>query len=396
MSMHDSKAVSHHDERGGSGRENADRHLPLYQEAQGILDAKYTSGDNGGLWYDKFCFYWQINGHDWTLGKNKERWIKTVAGDNSCGQQEQLDEAISRYVALVRVYGGDVRIYSTQSRFVTGLGREHPVENGFTWHHTLGTPYLPGSSVKGVLRDWVEHWQDSNGDGGNKALVANLFGSAGSESKIGSLICFDALPVKPVKLEAEVMTPHYSEYYQDKGTHNPPADWYSPVPIPFLTVAASQKFIFGIAPRRGTAVDLAVVFQWLDQALEILGAGAKTASGYGSFLPVISFDIPTLPQAAQDIKQEQQTEQELANLSPIRREMEIDDYSSDQDKFMVQLTGKWLGKMEETAVPEAERREIAQLLMGWYKKNRPEQWDKPRNEKNRKKVERIKAALLVD
>ena len=142
-----------------------------------------------------------------------------------------------------------MRAYRTASRFVTGLGREHPVENGFTWHHTLGTPYLPGSSVKGVLRNWVAHWVDAS----DKSLVANLFGPEGkaTEKSAGDLIFFDALPTSPVSLENEVMTPHYSEYYRDNGDSKPPADWYSPIPIPFLTVAEGQGFIFGIAPRQG-------------------------------------------------------------------------------------------------------------------------------------------------
>ncbi|WP_031433641.1 type III-B CRISPR module RAMP protein Cmr6 [Methylomarinum vadi] len=36
--------------------------------------------------------------------------------------------------------------------FVTGLGNEHPLENGFAFLNPYGLPYFPGSSVKGVLR----------------------------------------------------------------------------------------------------------------------------------------------------------------------------------------------------------------------------------------------------
>ena len=34
---------------------------------------------------------------------------------------------------------------------VTGMGNPHPLESGFTWHPTLGMPYLPGSAV-GLVR----------------------------------------------------------------------------------------------------------------------------------------------------------------------------------------------------------------------------------------------------
>jgi CRISPR-associated protein Cmr6 len=36
--------------------------------------------------------------------------------------------------------------------FATGLGIEHPLENGFAFLDPYGLPYLPGSSVKGVVR----------------------------------------------------------------------------------------------------------------------------------------------------------------------------------------------------------------------------------------------------
>jgi CRISPR-associated protein Cmr6 len=44
----------------------------------------------------------------------------------------------------------------SQSPFVTGMGLEHPLENGFSFLHPYGLPYLPGSSVKGVLRRAAE------------------------------------------------------------------------------------------------------------------------------------------------------------------------------------------------------------------------------------------------
>ena len=45
---------------------------------------------------------------------------------------------------------------TTTARFVTGMGIEHPIENGFAFLTPYGLPYLPGSSVKGVLRRAAE------------------------------------------------------------------------------------------------------------------------------------------------------------------------------------------------------------------------------------------------
>ncbi|MBC7326079.1 MAG: type III-B CRISPR module RAMP protein Cmr6, partial [Moorella sp. (in: Bacteria)] len=70
------------------------------------------------------------------------------------------------------------------------------------------------------------------------------------EKKVGSVLFFDALPAGPVKVQADVMTPHYAPYYQPQGVPQPPGDWFDPVPIPFLTVAPGQPFFFALAPRR--------------------------------------------------------------------------------------------------------------------------------------------------
>lgn len=40
--------------------------------------------------------------------------------------------------------------------FVTGTGMEHPLENGFAFLNPYGLPYLPASSIKGVLRRAAE------------------------------------------------------------------------------------------------------------------------------------------------------------------------------------------------------------------------------------------------
>lgn len=42
-----------------------------------------------------------------------------------------------------------------QWRFVLGLGGESVYETNMTLHHNYGIPYLPSSSIKGVLRSWV-------------------------------------------------------------------------------------------------------------------------------------------------------------------------------------------------------------------------------------------------
>ena len=90
----------------------------------------------------------------------------------------------------------------------------------------------------------------------------------------------DAVPVAPVRLDADVMTPHYAGW----SASEPPGDWMSPTPIPFLTVAAGTPFLFALVSGRGASdEDLNTVEGWLGAALVWAGGGAKTAIGYGRF-----------------------------------------------------------------------------------------------------------------
>jgi CRISPR-associated protein Cmr6 len=104
----------------------------------------------------------------------------------------------------------------------------------------------------------------------------------------GQAIFFDAIPAKPPVLEPDVMNVHYQDYYSSKqdfqGRPIPPADYLNPNPIPFLTVGKNTPFLFAIG-WRGEDDEKArrQAQQWLMVGLRELGAGAKTAAGYGYF-----------------------------------------------------------------------------------------------------------------
>ena len=251
--------------------------LPLYR----CQPPPESRNAHAGLWYDKFCSKWRTEGGMWTLApaprdtkapSPKLQWIQTVEG--SVGDKQQIQEAVDRLANLVCANQGRIWVFRTHSRFVTGLGRGHPVENGFAWHPTLGTPYLPGSSVKGMLRAWARQ------DGAH--AIDRIFGpdGPGQAGGTGRILFFDALPLRPVSLEADVMTPHYHPWSEE----DPPGDWRSPNPVPFLAVAAESPFLFAAVPRPGNPTadkDLDLVETWIKDALSWAGAGAKTSVGYG-------------------------------------------------------------------------------------------------------------------
>jgi CRISPR-associated protein Cmr6 len=200
--------------------------------------------------------------------------------------QSLLDTLHKRRNALVRILGGSIIDVQTVWRFVSGLGMSHALENGFVWDRNLGIPYLPGSSVKGAVRAWAELWHKDDPKVWEAARC--LFGDE-KDLGAGQIIVFDAYPVQVPFLEVDVMNVHYKDFYDNKksgGKRVPPADYLSPNPIFFLTVASGTKFSFALAPRiddSNAKKRLKLATDLLRQALATLAVGAKTAVGYGLF-----------------------------------------------------------------------------------------------------------------
>ncbi len=332
--------------------------IPLYQDH----DSQNTKPADGhtGLWFDRF-----FNGYnaDWSLNDvAKSAWIKTVKGHT--GDKKKLEAFSERQIILVNTLQGDTQRYTSDWHFITGMGNSHPVENGFSWHPTLAVPYLSGASVKGLVRAWVELNDDELSEDDNKARLKRWFGTAEKgdvAEQTGDFIFFDALPDEPPLLTCDIMTPHMGDWYSkgDESQHNDkniPADWHEPIPVPFLVVKKTS-FMFHIAPRSGVKTDeLASVLLALAQALEWLGAGAKTAAGYGYMSEDTRYaeDLKVKQekrQAAQEKKK--QLDAKLANVSALAKTYltaaDKGDWLNDKNQFIQKgIIEEWLTTLEST------------------------------------------------
>lgn len=231
--------------------------------------------------------------------------------------------------------------------FTTGLGNEHPLENGFAFLNPYGLPYLPGSGVKGVLRQAARElasgeWGDTHGWSEQKTIELSIDKKAigismldalfGLESKDGdkehlrgALTFWDVIPqIAGNSLTVEIMTPHQSHYYQQKsdrksGDSVSPHDSGSPNPISFLTVPPESGFTFYItcdtallarhAPELIKDEYLKTLLQAaFEHAFAWLGFGAKTAVGYGAMW--------------RDYEKEQRAEQERTEAAKRAAEAE--------------------------------------------------------------------------
>lgn len=211
--------------------------------------------------------------------------------------------------------------------FSTGLGNDHPLENGFAFLNPYGLPYLPGSGVKGVLRQAARElssgeWGDAFGwdDDAITALFGRETVDTDTEQLRGALSFWDVIPqINGDSLAVEIMTPHQKHYYQDGQS---PHDSGSPTPITFLSVPAGADFVFHVqcntALLQRSAPDLLQNNQWqsllqaaFEHAFAWLGFGAKTAVGYGAMM-----EDETKKAERERLQKEQEEEMRRSKLSP--------------------------------------------------------------------------------
>ncbi|MCP5197798.1 MAG: type III-B CRISPR module RAMP protein Cmr6 [Gammaproteobacteria bacterium] len=260
----------------------------------------------------RFGLYFSCWQPDWTMepdpkkAEEKSKKGKLAALKRAAAldrySQAQLKELRQRQQAVAATLSETVFSWPATSiaPFMTGTGMEHPLENGFAFLNPYGLPYLPGSGVKGVLRRAAEELvskDDGDPQGWNQHAIDVLFGreTEPGDTEIarnrGALMFWDVIP-EPAgdKLAVDIMTPHYSDYYQGNTT---PHDSGQPNPILFLAIPPGSRFEFFVqcesillpeALRQKWRTLLEAAFR---HAFDWLGFGAKTAVGYGQLRTAI-------------------------------------------------------------------------------------------------------------
>jgi CRISPR-associated protein Cmr6 len=182
--------------------------------------------------------------------------------------------------------------FSPDWRLILGIGGASVYEVGMTLHHIYGIPYIPASSIKGLVRTWIIQncygvEQDSEAKAFSESkLLCDIFGCAekydyelcvdkngmivpcdftetdefgktikakkkkfsknsfyktyekteGKSQTQGDVIFFDAFPMSAPNVEPDIMNVHFPDYYNDNQGKVAPTDFQNPNPVPFLTV----------------------------------------------------------------------------------------------------------------------------------------------------------------
>lgn len=210
------------------------------------------------------------------------------------------------HAALKQQHGQRYRCVTlrSESPLLLHLGRASVLENvGIYTDRTSGVPAIPGSAVKGVLSTWAIWEANQNRDGSfpevnqwclhRDAFPADharrILGcdSHGGSEHSGEIVFVGAFPKSVPTLGLDIVNPHRNVNGQNT----------SPVPNCFLCVesGAQWDFIFFARPGASDSEELLnTTSRWLVEVLAIHGIGAKTASGYGRFVPLTPSGNPAV------------------------------------------------------------------------------------------------------
>lgn len=253
---------------------------PLSRELQGIL-RKLPPGVNPALLLTRYLFR---DGIPKDLGKMKKKELETIRGAIASFEKNPLFRAFrDRWEEMLKQFAArnSKGLHRGKAapwwRVIVGLGGECTLETNITVHPLYGFPVIPGSALKGMTRHYVrqEYGESCPGE-------REVFGTSNEKDgsgNAGKVVFFDAIPQSLSQVEIDIMTPHYQPYYTNPEKDKP-ADWHSPNPISFL-VCGKMEFRFAVWSEDGAVAKQA--WQWLTEALQNQGAGAKTAVGYGYF-----------------------------------------------------------------------------------------------------------------
>ncbi len=437
-------------------QKNAEFNLGLYARKWGVFalntkaknDFKYPSNNDSKIW----------NNASDELGKKMDNLssIRDCFGAShwpSAVEQatKALDHVHQKQKLILESYeqlGYECHIFPLKMRspLVHGLGETHPMEKFLTFDRNTGIPYIPSTSVKGVLKtrlmiQELNSWSLNTNDeyleakekgflvenkkhkylvNENYPLFKELFGGAEEQGKAesqaqrGKIIFLDAFPATFPRLKKEIMTPHYGEYYSGKERWNPntkrnerigPTESQQPVPNAYLSVDpqdGQQKwnFVFLIHPELSQ-----IHPEYIEKFMQIfeneyvsdIGFGSKTAIGFGQFAAV----------SLQKWKEEEEKRKEKERLEAERKKEEarLAAEAKAREEILAQMSPVEKLIEELNAIPQYKDRfhelekfeggdkiKLARFFKEKFMEN--QEWDvKPKKKKQFNKVRKIRRIL---
>lgn len=243
--------------RGDQGATPSDppRYYPLPRETRSLLSAHAAAAlQHPGLAFQRLIWYakpWEIDQkHQHDILKELASQSQNLGRTPGClgtALQAIHTRAAAGRQSLAKV-GWHARSFSAtvEWRLVTGLGAASILEgSGMVLHRLYGFPYLPGSSLKGLVYHYLRFNECADND---HSLLMRIFGS---QERRGEVLFWDGLPETWPVLDVDITNVHYRDYYMGDAPQ-PPGDYMSPNPVYFLTVTSGTKFRLTLLGERPT------------------------------------------------------------------------------------------------------------------------------------------------
>jgi CRISPR-associated protein Cmr6 len=145
-------------------------------------------------------------------------------------------------------------------------------------HTVYGVPYVPASSLKGVVREWAEQ-QDEPIRAQVRSMLGYLDMNAKEDaSSLGKVQFLDAFPTGKC-LSIDMANPQW-HWPKKRGADGSFAVMYNPEPHALLSLQGATLTIGIKATRLGSEKDVEVMEKWVREALKY-GLGSRISAGYG-------------------------------------------------------------------------------------------------------------------
>lgn len=291
-----------------------------------------------------------------------EKYVRL--GDNT--KKEEIDEVVKKSSYLIPPVlpkGARYLVAKLDSHLIVNQAGGVLENAGMCLHPHFGSPYVPGSAVKGCARHaaWCA-WNEMDEGPQREALaneIARLFGYPTNDESLdgylamrgwkdrrtsGAVGFFAAVPVSSARLVTDIVNCHHPAYYRNDGSKPYAADDESPNPQFFPAVREGADFLFAVAPLRGDEGDAEKALKWVQAAIEEQGIGAKTAAGYGVFLR----DDAAKDQWLKRLERErQQRDAEIAFRNVEKKLVELEaEYGGDESVEPGERSAKLSGELK--------------------------------------------------
>ena len=189
---------------------------------------------------------------------------------------------------------GNAHGVSLDKQFIEDTGA-NDAKLGFSFDYVTGQPYIPGSSVKGVMRSLFKKGAEvirgvtgcNYSDDLIKALEKDIFESKGE--------CFLDAVIRCGNSDGKILGTDFITPHPTECSNGITVNIKNPKPLQFIKVLPKVilEFRFRLTDSEidGKTVTADDKIKVLKSIIEFTGAGAKTNEGYGMFEPAEERDV---------------------------------------------------------------------------------------------------------